>query len=367
MPTYHGHPHESVDVFIIRAKLFMQGKCIDFTNPQNGPRVVAMLAANFRDGAASWYHAKQSRLRAELRKCKQRGSVDDYVKDFRRLMAQIHGMHALDRVDHFGEGLKSETKKEVMYLRCSTLAEAIATAQAYERTHFGSDRSRHPTNLLSGRGTVAPRTPDGPTPMDISAMDSRQIDKNTCRERNLCFYCKENGHRIASCPRKWCGSADVSGVSVEPATQKSPLSTEPSSIEIMELSTVSAGPSIPFIKTVYIADKPFRMLIDSGASHCILKDGSLNTSQMPVIQVSARGFDGGAQQRLVPTCELTINCDSVVSCVPFIFWPMTYEYDGILGRPWLGQCNPVIDWTNHTIAFPSTGSVTDAPLVHSEK
>ncbi|POM78410.1 Putative retroelement [Phytophthora palmivora] len=46
---------------------------------------------------------------------------------------------------------------------------------------------------------------------------------------------------------------------------------------------------------------------------------------------------------------------------------MTYEYDGILGRPWLEQCNPVIDWTNHTIAFPSTGSVTDAPLVHSEK
>ncbi|GMF17984.1 unnamed protein product [Phytophthora fragariaefolia] len=53
MPTYHGRPHESVDEFIFRAKLFMQGKCIDFTNPHNGPRVVAMLAANFRDGAAS--------------------------------------------------------------------------------------------------------------------------------------------------------------------------------------------------------------------------------------------------------------------------------------------------------------------------
>ncbi|KAG6616537.1 putative retroelement [Phytophthora cinnamomi] len=53
MPTYHGRPLESVDEFIFRAKLFMQGKCIDFTNLHNGPRVVAMLAANFRDDAAS--------------------------------------------------------------------------------------------------------------------------------------------------------------------------------------------------------------------------------------------------------------------------------------------------------------------------
>ncbi|KAG3130274.1 hypothetical protein PI126_g20579 [Phytophthora idaei] len=138
MPTYNGRPHESVDGFIFRAKLFMQGKCIDFTNPHNGSRVVAMIAVNFRDGAASWYHAKvmvehvvystldelhavltaefvtldqQFRLRAEMRRCKQQGSVDDYVKDFRCLMAQIHGMHALDQVDHFCEGLKSETKK----------------------------------------------------------------------------------------------------------------------------------------------------------------------------------------------------------------------------------------------------------------
>ncbi|KAG2820284.1 hypothetical protein PC111_g11527 [Phytophthora cactorum] len=102
MPTYHGHPHESVDEFIFRAELFKLGKCIDFTNPHNGPRVVAKLAANFRDGAASWYHAK------------------------------VIVEHALDQVGHFSDGLKSETKKEMIYLRCSTLAEAIAAAQAYE-------------------------------------------------------------------------------------------------------------------------------------------------------------------------------------------------------------------------------------------
>ncbi|POM64505.1 hypothetical protein PHPALM_19953 [Phytophthora palmivora] len=201
MPTYHGRPHKSVDEFIFRAKLFMQGKCIDFKNPHNGPRVVAMLAANFRDGAASWYNAKvmvehvtyttldelhaaltaefvppdqQFRLRAELRQCKQRGSVDDFVKDFRRIMAQIHGMHPL-------------RDKE---------GDAIAAAQAYERTHFSGERSRS-ASLQPSRGAG-----EEATPMDLSVVDSRQIDKRTCRERNLCFYCKENGHRIASCPRR---------------------------------------------------------------------------------------------------------------------------------------------------------------------
>ncbi|GMF29167.1 unnamed protein product [Phytophthora fragariaefolia] len=62
----------------------------------------------------------------------------------------------------------------------------------------------------------------------------------------------------------------------------------------MELSTLQAGSST-LIKTVYIADKPLRMLIDSGASPCILKDGVMDTTQMPMIQVSARGFYGGAQ------------------------------------------------------------------------
>ncbi|OWZ14553.1 hypothetical protein PHMEG_00011954 [Phytophthora megakarya] len=41
-----------------------------------------------------------------------------------------------------------------------------------------------------------------PTPMDLSAMDGRRIDKRQCREQNLCFYCKKGGHRIANCPRR---------------------------------------------------------------------------------------------------------------------------------------------------------------------
>ncbi|KAJ0393532.1 hypothetical protein ATCC90586_011579 [Pythium insidiosum] len=51
MPTYHGRPDESVEEFFFRARLFMEGKNIDYVAPQNQARL-----ANLKDGAASWYH-----------------------------------------------------------------------------------------------------------------------------------------------------------------------------------------------------------------------------------------------------------------------------------------------------------------------
>ncbi|KAG6947200.1 hypothetical protein JG688_00015644 [Phytophthora aleatoria] len=54
MPTFSGKPTESVDEFIFRAKLFMDGKCIDYTAATNMQRVIAILAANLRNGAASY-------------------------------------------------------------------------------------------------------------------------------------------------------------------------------------------------------------------------------------------------------------------------------------------------------------------------
>ncbi|GMF36737.1 unnamed protein product [Phytophthora lilii] len=46
MPTFHGKLQESVDKFIFEAKLFMNGKNIDYDLPGNQARVVAMLASN---------------------------------------------------------------------------------------------------------------------------------------------------------------------------------------------------------------------------------------------------------------------------------------------------------------------------------
>ncbi|KAI9989149.1 hypothetical protein PInf_019288 [Phytophthora infestans] len=58
MPIFSGKPDELVDKFIFRAKLFMEGKGIDYVAAANQQRVIAILAANLRGGAASWYPAR---------------------------------------------------------------------------------------------------------------------------------------------------------------------------------------------------------------------------------------------------------------------------------------------------------------------
>ncbi|KAE9211044.1 hypothetical protein PF005_g11152 [Phytophthora fragariae] len=103
-------------------------------------------------------------------------------------------MSAMDQVDRFSDGSKSETRKEVMYLRWSTLAEAISAAQAFDRNR-ASNNSRHQGN--SHRAAT-----DGPTPKDVSAVGTRSISKEQCRRQNLCYCCKVSGHRIGQCPHR---------------------------------------------------------------------------------------------------------------------------------------------------------------------
>ncbi|KAI9984517.1 hypothetical protein PInf_005875 [Phytophthora infestans] len=220
MPKFYGKPQESVDEFIFETTLFMNGKNIDYGHPANQVRVVAMLACNLRESAASWYHNRimidkepigsidefeaalrdeflppdqQHRLRAALRCCKQTSDVEEYVSRFRKIITQARDMSALDKVDHFIMGLKPETRKEVDYLNCNSLRAAVSAAQAYERAHFGGGRRSHAARR------------DAPEPMDISQVSSRP-NLEQCRRQRLCFYCREAGHRISDCPKKRQGN-----------------------------------------------------------------------------------------------------------------------------------------------------------------
>ncbi|GMF46107.1 unnamed protein product [Phytophthora fragariaefolia] len=88
------------------------------------------------------------------------------------------------------------------------------------------------------------------------------------------------------------------------------------------------------------------MLVDSGATHCIVKQGIFQ--ELPDAStsvVAARGFDGATQSRKVRTCDLEVRCDCCATVLtPFLEWPLEHRYDGILGQPWLRSANPCIDW-----------------------
>ncbi|DBA02500.1 TPA: hypothetical protein N0F65_010972 [Lagenidium giganteum] len=239
MPHFWGKPTESFADYMCGAKLCMKGCSIDYDRMENQPRVVAILCSGLRGGAASFLHHRsmidnlpirdigvfesvfgdefvptdqQQRLRAALRACRQVNTIEDYVARFRQIITQVREMSQLDQVDHFIAGLKPETQKEVNYLNCESLRDAIAAAQAYERAHFGGN--------TTARRSRTVRLPD-PEPMDVSVVQDEGIDVaqfssrpsrpslDMCRRQGLCFYCRESGHRIADCPRKGQGNGSA--------------------------------------------------------------------------------------------------------------------------------------------------------------
>ncbi|KAI9984981.1 hypothetical protein PInf_004285 [Phytophthora infestans] len=176
-------------------------------------------------------------------------------------------MGQLDQIDHLCVGLKEETRQEVSCLRCQTLRAAVSHAQPYERAHFtGNIVSRD----QAGR-TAATTTPE---PMDISALDSRQHAVSDVSAANLCVSTSE---------------------------------AAPGSTPLLFCDAVVEGHKL-------------RMLVDLGVSHCIGKPG--NVVPFPVeqkVNITARGFDGKSESRVVCTGKLVVSVERCQSTqAPFL-------------------------------------------------
>ncbi|GMF54381.1 unnamed protein product [Phytophthora fragariaefolia] len=111
-----------------------------------------------------------------------------------------------------------------------------------------------------------------------------------------------------------------------------------------------------FIQSATVDGHAVRLLIDSGATHNILKPGVVAGSKAPRA-VQVRGFDG---QLSSPTARADVSATvefdgQTFPSVRFMEWPMSQDYDGILGQEWLRRSNPVIDWQKRAITAVRDG------------
>lgn len=106
----------------------------------------------------------------------------------------------MDQADCFCDGLKSETRKEVNYLRCSMLSEVIAHARASrDHTSTAQARVRH----VNAGCSVNLRAPL----LRLSTFQyrwksARVRSLKMCRTHNIYFFCKEKRHVVRTCPKK---------------------------------------------------------------------------------------------------------------------------------------------------------------------
>ena len=313
-------------------------------------------------------------------------------------------MNQLDQVHHFTQGLKLQTRKEVRYRRCATLAEAIAEAQAYDRAHFGFHsykasptytRTRNDRRNFSEHHS---RT----DAMDISY--TTQVSKQTCIQQRLCFYCKEPGHSIANCRKRKSSSrqpsrtfhssrrqsqrqpqrrvsfnnnvqvksegnatnhtANLNQFDMSQYAYKSSPSQHTMNLNMCRINNAGLSSASSFkanryhpsllIKSGVIHGQSVRILIDSGADHNVIKSGITPTTEDDLIsQTTVRRFDGTTARQSCRLITATLSFDNFVfDDVKFTEWPLNQEFDLILGQPWLQRFNPSINWRTSHITLP---------------
>jgi Ty3 transposon capsid-like protein/Zinc knuckle len=163
--------------------------------------------------------------RERLARLTQQGSVKGYIDTFRSLCLNIPELSADERLDRFKRGLKPEIRLQVAYARPATFEAAVTVAEEIDAILYTHQRSR------VGARDAVPRNRDAPTPMELGAfiktyadtvktkgfnkdktlprplLPSRKFrglsvaEKESLRERGLCFNCRAPGHIARFCPK----------------------------------------------------------------------------------------------------------------------------------------------------------------------
>lgn len=242
LPHFSGEIGESVDLYFDQVMRYLEAKNIKWEDPANGPRIVAMMSANFRGNAAAWYmlnrdnvhdiqdlmhmltnefvpRDNQRRLRDQLYQLRQNRckSLEDYIGRFRMLLTQVKDMSDLDKITYFTRGLIPQLGREVEYRQCGTMSECFAVALEYDRAHFGgtfNHQHRSPArfsqppryhqrpNQFAMNSRPFQQRHMGPEPMEIDNAQVRYNPQPSYPPRKVCAYCKKAGHHINDCYKK---------------------------------------------------------------------------------------------------------------------------------------------------------------------
>ncbi|GLE03145.1 hypothetical protein PINS_up012024 [Pythium insidiosum] len=104
----------------------------------------------------------------------------------------------------------------------------------------------------------------------------------------------------------------------------------------IELDKVQVeGEGLLFVD-VMVQKKKLRMLVDSGATHCIVRRGLLRVPEgASLTELRARDFEGKVTTTCAHHYELPLQVADKACVVELVEWPLQQEVDGILGQTWL--------------------------------
>ncbi|OWZ05571.1 hypothetical protein PHMEG_00022318 [Phytophthora megakarya] len=323
------------------AKLYFESKNIKYGADAPQQRPLSLLVTNLKGQAAAWYQ----HLRDHLLRLRQNNfsCLEDYVASFRIILCKVKDMSDIDKVMHFQKGLVMVIRQEVKLRQFRNTTDAISFALMYDRAH--------------SQQTYV----EVPVPMEIGS--SRFVSREECLRNNLCFYCKEPGHRLAGCRKRQSRN--------HPRDPSRQVQDDEEVLDSMQLNMFSIEATTRPARELLRFDgmmngQSIRVLIVSGAERNIFRSG-LGQHHTDATKVTAENFDGTTTPTRIAEqyCETLSFADRHFSGVTLIEWDVSANQDVILGIPWLVQFNPIINWQTGVMLFPTQRGVVDCRSVNS--
>ena len=391
-PRYSGQMQESFALFKEQVQQYFEVRRVEWKSATMAATIIPTIGSMLTGTAADWYvwsrsrintvdelffHIEQEfvpadlqiRLRDQLRNLNQAQCRDlgDFVNRFRQLMIQVRNMSDVDSVFYFTQGLKHQTRAEVEYRRCSSLSQAINVAYDFERSHFGVGSSRRTQQFRRPERTTHQRFDDPqPEPMEIDNV--QVVSREECFQRNLCFYCKKPGHRLAECPtrpRTRSVSRPRARVSMIEDVQDTAESSDEAivfdqfTVNTLQNNGVNYRPHL-LRKTGSIDGVPVLILLDCGASTNVIRPG-LATKVLRSQRGQLKRFDGSLTPPAdLATVEATVRTnEGEFSNMIFTETHLDAEQDVIFGLPWFQEYAPQINWTSGQLLLPNQPHISD--------
>jgi hypothetical protein len=319
-----------------------------------------------------------------------KSTVAEYAASFRQYALDVQwGQPVL--AQRFKRGLRDDIQDLLLTVpELYTLPEVINAAIKCEiRINERNLNKTNPLNSNSSFDTHSHHT--GPTAMDLNAIDVRgkltDAIRAECLRRGLCLYCRQPGHRVADCPTKpkesvknfnnnkpfkyvkrvfsdcadgGAGDANLAGKagfrncnaasagSLHHSVQGKPSDNMP--IHLIDstvrgtLHTHSKSTSVP-------------ILLDSGADISFIDRQYCNTHNITTTQLSkpitAVAVDGRIISGSWRAAHITFSIGEFKQTHRFVVTSCP-RHPIILGRDWLSEINPQIDWAKSTCTINPT-------------
>ncbi|XP_061337055.1 uncharacterized protein LOC133284093 [Gastrolobium bilobum] len=313
-------------------------------------------------------------VRGVLAKLTQNGSLADYMREFQRLLNQVHDLSDNLLMVLFISGLQPDLQGAIQLHWPTSLHQAMQLALAYD-THHSELRSSFTNHTNHTKKPFhRPHSPikiDKPTPLAIQSSRTlalpapptvlvRKLSPEEIRQKRelgICFTCDEKWTAKHRCKAKMMlliGEVEDSGEEQEEEIVWGLEETKGTRIDATLHSLSGSNNPRSIQLKASIANQVVNVLVDSGSSHNFIRRKLAEELQLPMTKSSKmRVFMGSGEfllcDRKCPNVKLQIQGHGFITNL----WVIELsDLNVILGMHWLTQLGKVThDYNNLSMEF----------------